>query len=104
MPVMFEEFNSSSGGDGSYTLAFPPDYASGAPTCFLDGMDIEVEEGGPPDIPDSGLPPGADGGPPGMDPTGGTGGCGCSSAGGPADALPILGALTLLWLTRRRRR
>jgi uncharacterized protein (TIGR03382 family) len=103
-PVLFDEFNTGSGGDGSYTLAFPPDHtASGPPACYLSGMDLEIEEGGSPDVPDGGLPPGADGGP-GVDPGSGGGGCGCNAANdaGPS-ALPVLAAFGFLLLSRRRR-
>ena len=69
---------------------------------FLDDMDLDIERGGPPDIPDGGLPPGADGGPP-IDPTDDSG-CACSSAStGSAGAVPVLLSLMVLWLTGRRR-
>jgi len=101
-PTMFEDFNTG-GGDGSYTLAFPPEYTDVGPTaCYLDTMDLDIMTGGPPDIPDSGLPPGVDGGPPGIDPTGDDGGCSCSSTeAGRTNAAPVLLALLFLWLRKR---
>jgi uncharacterized protein (TIGR03382 family) len=66
-------------------------------------MDLEIEEGGSPDVPDGGLPPGADGGP-GVDPGSGGGGCGCTATNDAGTgALPVLAVFGFLWLSRRRR-